>query len=210
MNLKIWKFIARDNDEDQECWVCTHEPEWQQHSGVWACGDDSGCEFADEMGIPKKFWPAPGECRRIAKFEIVIETERPVEHPDLAVDTPVWVREYDEALWCARHFAGWEGNLMVCWQNGETSHSSNGKKASWKCWRLDDPATVERPDLAMDTPVWVRNEDNEPWEPRHFAEWCGNLMVCWEDGTTSHSSEGTNAFWKYWRLDDPAKEAIDK
>lgn len=75
---------------------------------------------------------------------------------------------------------------------------------------IETERPVERPDLAMDTPVWVRNEDNEPWEPRHFAEWCGNLMVCWEDGTTSHSSEGTNAFWKYWRLDDPAKEAIDK
>lgn len=75
MSLSIWKYIARDDDDDQDCWVSTHEFEWQHDGGVWACADDSGCEFADEMGIPEKFWPAPGECRRITRFEIVLETE---------------------------------------------------------------------------------------------------------------------------------------
>jgi len=31
--------------------------------------------LAEDLGIPEKFWPAPGECRRITRFEVVLETE---------------------------------------------------------------------------------------------------------------------------------------
>lgn len=62
-NLDMWKFIARDLADDQDCWVSTHEPEWQHDDGVWSCCMRSMCELAEALGIPEEFWPAPGECR---------------------------------------------------------------------------------------------------------------------------------------------------
>lgn len=73
-NLDMWKFIARDLADHQDCWVSTHKPHW--FDGVWVCPDKSVCMYADDdFRIPEEFWPAPGECRRITRFEIVLETE---------------------------------------------------------------------------------------------------------------------------------------
>lgn len=74
MNLDMWKYIARDNHGDRDCWVFTDEPGLARDDGVWA-GAKGMCGFAEDAGIPEEFWPAPGECRRITRFEIVFETE---------------------------------------------------------------------------------------------------------------------------------------
>lgn len=50
----------------------------------------------------------------------VFPTEKP--RPEIAIDTPVWVK--DGAIWLARHFAGYsEDGRPSFWANGVTSHS---------------------------------------------------------------------------------------
>jgi hypothetical protein len=71
MNFDMWKFIARDDDYNSECWVFTDEPEYIDNGWDWSAGHAARCDFA----IPVDYWPAPGECRRITRFEIVLETE---------------------------------------------------------------------------------------------------------------------------------------
>jgi len=62
-----------------------------------------------------------------------------------------------------------------------------------------------RPELAVDTPIWVRDEDNDSWLPKHFARWCESGNICaFEYGLTSHSGNANRILrWKQYRLTDP-------
>lgn len=74
------------------------------------------------------------------KFELPDEAyKRHLEQPDLAVDTPLWGRDYDDRVWTPVHFAKWVGDLMFSWAHCRTSHTETATWA-WKQWRLDDPA----------------------------------------------------------------------
>lgn len=75
MNLEMWTFIARDADADQECWVFNGMPERIGGATVWDAGSATRLEFAKKLGIPESLWPAPGECRRITRLDLVLETE---------------------------------------------------------------------------------------------------------------------------------------
>lgn len=73
------------------------------------------------------------------EFEIPAEAyERPVECPDLAMDTPVWIKK--GSYWVPKHFAGWtEHGRMKYWLDGCTSHTAVAAVTTDE-WRLDDPA----------------------------------------------------------------------
>ena len=62
---------------------------------------------------------------------------------DVAVDTPVWVRDSTTSGWCARHFAKYEHGTVFCWRDGLTSHSTDKgsllKFRSWECATLENP-----------------------------------------------------------------------
>ena len=57
---------------------------------------------------------------------------------DVAVDTPVWVRETEFSLWKPRHFAKFDSNKVYCWANSTTSHTSN-ELAYWPFATLENP-----------------------------------------------------------------------
>jgi hypothetical protein len=61
-----------------------------------------------------------------------------------------------------------------------------------------------RPELAVDTPIWVRDGDTDNWQPRHFAKWEGHKVVAWDEGRTSHScAKFERLEWQQYRLTDP-------
>jgi len=67
---------------------------------------------------------------------------------------------------------------------------------------------VERPDLAMDTPIWVKK--GHYWIPKHFAGWAEDGWVkYWLDGCSSHTGS-VAVTTDEWRLDDPEKEQNDE
>jgi hypothetical protein len=41
--------------------------------------------------------------------------------------------------------------------------------------------------VAVDTPIWVREEYMEKWVPRHFAKYANGFVYAFKDGRTSHS-----------------------
>lgn len=68
---------------------------------------------------------------------------------------------------------------------------------------------VELPDLAVDTPVWVRYSGHTDWTKRHFAYWGEDgKMWCWNRGCTSFTQQNGTFWWPEYSLTDPTnKEA---
>ena len=62
-------------------------------------------------------------------------------------------------------------------------------------------------DVAVDTPVWVRDTELECWTPRHFAKYEHGTVFCWRDGLTSHSTGKGSLLkfrsWVYATLENP-------
>jgi len=51
---------------------------------------------------------------------------------DVAIDTPVWCRDNDDAEWCARHFSGInQYGELTAWEDGCTSHTGD-QKLPWR------------------------------------------------------------------------------
>lgn len=62
---------------------------------------------------------------------------------DVAVDTPVWVRDAECECWARRHFAKYENGAVFCWRDGLTSHSiGKGSRLKYRAWVY---ATLENP-----------------------------------------------------------------
>lgn len=53
--------------------------------------------------------------------------------------------------------------------------------------------------VAVDTPILVRNYNNQGWFKRHFANYEGGMVRSWIDGKTSWSTERT-INWKEAKL----------
>lgn len=63
---------------------------------------------------------------------------KPIKKPDLKVDDPVWVRDYDEDGWLPSHFAGWISNRVEVWLGGMTSHTTQAT-VIYKQYRTTKP-----------------------------------------------------------------------
>lgn len=58
-------------------------------------------------------------------------------------------------------------------------------------------------DVKVDTPIWVRDNNDDEWRPRHFAKYEDGKIYTWANSTTSHSSgyntgENMDDFVTYW------------
>lgn len=61
---------------------------------------------------------------------------------------------------------------------------------------------VDWENVPIDTPVYVRNNDEEDWEKRHFARFEDNKIYTWLSGTTSWTAVNKDAVfqWNYAKL----------
>ena len=64
--------------------------------------------------------------------------EPPVDWSKVAVDTPILVRDSEEAAWGKRHFAKYENGIVYAWSSGSTSWSvsASGNMVGWKFAKL--------------------------------------------------------------------------
>lgn len=61
--------------------------------------------------------------------------------------------------------------------------------------------TPPHPKLAVDTPILVRDEDDEDWQPAHFARFTPEGVVTWVGGRTSYTNGGYGEIsWEQWKL----------
>lgn len=70
----------------------------------------------------------------------------------------------------------------------------------WAEKEYEEPS-VDWSKVAVDTPILVRDCEEEVWEKRHFAKYeCGRVHT-WCDGATSWSSDADiTAIWKFAKL----------
>ena len=69
-------------------------------------------------------------------------------------------------------------------------------------WLLEDyeePKT-DWSKVEVDTPILVRDYENEAWEKRHFAKYEEGVIYTWTSGNTRWTSEGIMNRWNYAKL----------
>lgn len=60
--------------------------------------------------------------------------------------------------------------------------------------------------VAVDTPILVKDFENENWLKRYFAKFENGKVYAWNDGRTSWSSTCDNISWKYAKLAEEGDE----
>lgn len=64
---------------------------------------------------------------------------------------------------------------------------------------LEEPG-VDWTQVAVDTPILVRNSDDSDWTKRYFATYDGNFVYSWRAGTTSWTADGIRSAWNFAKL----------
>ena len=73
------------------------------------------------------------------EFEVVIpEKAYHSPLPDLAVDTPVLVRDYEHHNWKKRHFSHFENGWIYTFGHGRTKRTNDGSIHCWIYWKLPE------------------------------------------------------------------------
>lgn len=68
---------------------------------------------------------------------------------------------------------------------------------------------VDYTKVPVDTPIYVRDSEEENWHPRHFAKFENEKVFTWMDGSTSFSAKNDPdkmIGWRLAKLKDPVKE----
>ena len=75
-------------------------------------------------------------------------------------------------------------------------------------WLMDEykeEPEVDWSKVAVDTPILVRDYDNENWYKRHFAKYEDNKIYVWNSGNTSWTGEEV-VDWKYAKLAEEGEQ----
>lgn len=78
-------------------------------------------------------------CRMLQMMWLLEDYEEPeVDWSKVEVDTPILVRDSENAEWNKRYFARYENGIIYAWVSGRTSWTvyDNGDMASWKYAKL--------------------------------------------------------------------------
>ena len=80
-------------------------------------------------------------------------------------------------------------------------------------WLLKDYEEIEEPEepevdwskVEVDTPILVRDGEDEEWNKQHFAECDGKVVCVWRGGKTSWTEDCVMG-WKYAKLAESEEE----
>ena len=77
-------------------------------------------------------------------------------------------------------------------------------------WLMEEYKEPEEPEVdwskvPVDTPILVRDCDNENWLKRHFAKYENGIVYAWDDGSTSWTGCCTIT-WNYAKLAEEGDE----
>ena len=89
---------------------------------------------------------------------------------------------------------------MRCQECGfiSTDYTCNHKVHEWLNSEYVEPP-VDWSKVAVDTPILVRNSEEEAWRKRYFAKYYNLIVYAWGGGTTSWSAERSTC-WKMAKL----------
>ena len=180
-----------------------------------------GGEFCDDYVKPdvlklKKDDECDHDCIRCLALQmmwLLEEYEEPkepkVDWSKVEVDTPILVRQGKNGTWLERHFAKYENGDVYAWVDGQTSWTG-ADKIKWKYAKLAEDAEenkeseVDWNEVKVDTPILVRDSENEEWLKKYFAKYEDGLVYVWNLGRTSWTAPNKSvSAWKYAKLAEP-------
>ena len=80
-------------------------------------------------------------------------------------------------------------------------------RKEWLNSEYDEP--VDWSKVPVDTPILVRNNENQNWNKRYFAEYDNGIVRTWTGGRTSWSAGGGSLAWNYAKLAEDIKQPRD-
>ena len=76
-------------------------------------------------------------CKMLQMLWLMEEYEEPeVDWSKIKIDTPILVRDFEDAKWAKRHFAKYEDGKVYAWSNGVTSWTTEGHGVMWNYAKL--------------------------------------------------------------------------
>lgn len=118
-----------------------------------------------------------------------------VDWNKIKVDTPILVRQGKNGQWLERHFAKYENGDVYAWVDGQTSWTG-ADNIKWKYAKL---AEVDWNKVEVDTPILVREYEDNEWIKRYFAKYKDGKVYAWNGGRTGQI-ESYMTPWKYAKL----------
>ena len=109
------------------------------------------------------------------------------------------IRGYDDKDFC-KDFV----KPYILKSRGCTNTSCDQCKMLQTIWLLEDYKEPKEPEVdwskvEVDTPILVREDDNDEWGRRYFARYKNGTVYAWIGGCTSWSETNMSA-WKYAKL----------
>ena len=148
-------------------------------------------------------------CHILQMIWLLEDYEEPKEEPKepeidwskIEVDTPVPIKDKENEEWKKRHFAKYEHGRVYVWNNGSTSWSAC-RMYDYKYAKL--PEDEKKPEIdwskvEVDTPILVRDSEDNKWLERYFAKYEDGLVYAWLGENTSYDTCNA-AKWKYAKL----------
>lgn len=108
----------------------------------------------------------------------------------------------------------WPYPIRVCIDGHTYGFTKDGKEyvsdvcpsLFWQEFEVPEKAFQKPlPDLAVDTPILVRDRENDSWFRKHFSHFENGRVVCFSRGKTSFTTSQT-IYWKYWKLPETESE----
>ena len=151
---------------------------------------------------------ACGACYMLQTIWLLEEYEEPeTDWSKVPVDTPVLVRGCEDEEWKKMHFAECVLNTVYVWEGGKTSWTTDNTYP-WEYAKL--PEDEKKPEVdwtkvKVDTPILVRDSEDNKWLERYFAKYEDNKVYAWLGEHTSYDACGV-AKWKYAKLAESEEE----
>ena len=106
---------------------------------------NNGNSYCEEIIIPNVLKPlgkscigtSSSVCYALTTLWLLEEYEEPeVDWSKIKIDTPILVRDFEDAKWAKRHFAKYEDGKVYAWSNGVTSWTTEGHGVMWNYAKL--------------------------------------------------------------------------
>ena len=89
--------------------------------------------------------------------------------------------------------------ISDCYDAGVHCGACHLRQAAWLFEEYKEPE-VDWNNVAVDTPILVRDDENKAWIREHFAKYEDGAVFAWVDGNTSWTANGEKLIWKYAKL----------
>ena len=120
-------------------------------------------------------------------------------------------KHLDEIL-AVQHWGNFNGEIRRCgncpecdFNDGSNTFPCKNARLVWLQAEAVEEPEVDWNKVPVDTPVWVRDREDQDWKPRYFAKYEDGLVHAWDGGTTSWSSDGGTTGWTQAKLAEEDK-----